>query len=292
VPPCKMCDRPLDAPAFLLAGYKAPNEEEKHCLDCRYMIDQEPSGLMLHRVNTLENNAVAPPGTRILTTGTMAQLSDAVGKATVALADAGNWSDPKAVAEQYGAHRLLAQGLAQRFRVSPADEDPSESVALDLNGPGRRREERALRYLLPQPDVLHHRDFEFAVRDLLRRDGCRYAVQVGGANDRGADVIGTDPLGRRWVIQCKHRRDGLPGKPVGTSDLHNLNGTARQLHGADIAVLVTNGRFGPGCPPLAKCQGLYLVDRRTLGEWVAGSRPLWELLRQLPPPSRRPSKPT
>ncbi|MGW4513027.1 DEAD/DEAH box helicase [Streptomyces sp. NPDC004393] len=75
--------------------------------------------VMLHRVNTLEYNAVAPPGTRIITTGTMAQLGEAVRNATLALADAGNWSDPEAVAEQYSNHRLLAQGLAQRFSVSP-----------------------------------------------------------------------------------------------------------------------------------------------------------------------------
>ncbi|MEU9415893.1 hypothetical protein [Streptomyces sp. NPDC051000] len=50
---------------------------------------------------------------------TMAKLSEAVRKATLALADAGSWSDPEAVAEQYGAHRLLAEGLAQCFSVSP-----------------------------------------------------------------------------------------------------------------------------------------------------------------------------
>lgn len=83
--------------------------------------DQSSSAtpVMLHRVHTLENNAVAPPGTRIITTGTMGQLADAVRKATLALADTGNWSDPAAVAEQYGAQRLLTPGLAQRFSVSP-----------------------------------------------------------------------------------------------------------------------------------------------------------------------------
>lgn len=58
---------------------------------------------------------------------------------------------------------------------------------------------------------------------------------------------------------------GLAGSPVGTPDLHVLNGTARQLHGADVVVLVTNGRFTTGCPPLAKSQKLHLVDRNLLG---------------------------
>ncbi|MFJ5016975.1 DEAD/DEAH box helicase [Streptomyces griseoluteus] len=75
--------------------------------------------VLLHRVNTPENNAVAPPGTRIVTEDMMMKLGEALRKATLALADADNWSDPKAVAEQFSAHRLLAQGLVERFSVKP-----------------------------------------------------------------------------------------------------------------------------------------------------------------------------
>ncbi len=147
---------------------------------------------------------------------------------------------------------------------------------------------QGLRYAITQLDALHHLQFEYAVRDLMRRDGCRDAVQVGGTGDNGADVKATDPFGRRWVIQCKHRRDGDRGSAVATPDLHVLNGTARQLHGADVVVLVTNGRFTSKCAPLAKSQKLHLVDRRLLGAWAAGSQPIWEVLRVLPPP-RSPS---
>ncbi|MEV0635254.1 restriction endonuclease [Streptomyces sp. NPDC050619] len=143
-----------------------------------------------------------------------------------------------------------------------------------------------LRYTLPQLDALHHRQFEYAVRDLMRRDGCKDAAQVGGTGDNGADVTATDPFGRRWVIQCKHRRAGLAGSAVGTPDLHVLSGTGRQLHGADVVVLVTNGRFSSKCAPLAPRLGLHLVDRHLLSEWAPGSRPLWDLLRQLPPPPK------
>ncbi|MER7394626.1 restriction endonuclease [Streptomyces sp. NPDC000151] len=150
---------------------------------------------------------------------------------------------------------------------------------------------QGLRYQLAQLDALHHRQFEHAIRDLMHRDGCRDAVQVGGAGDNGADVKATDPYGRRWVIQCKHRSAGAAGSPVGTPDLHVLNGTARQLHGADVVVLVTNGRFTAKCPPLAKSQRLHLVDRQTLATWAAGSRPLWELLPRLPAPRKPDSLP-
>ncbi|WP_327259733.1 MULTISPECIES: restriction endonuclease [unclassified Streptomyces] len=145
---------------------------------------------------------------------------------------------------------------------------------------------QGLRYDLSQLDALHHSQFEDAVRDLMRRDGCRDAVRVGGGGDLGADVKATDPYGRRWVIQCKHRRNGLAGAAVGTPDLQVLNGTARQVHGADIAVIVTNGRVTAPAVAFAEQQHLHVVDRHTLAAWASGSRPLWELLRAIPPPRK------
>ncbi|GGU02284.1 restriction endonuclease [Streptomyces lateritius] len=145
---------------------------------------------------------------------------------------------------------------------------------------------QGLRYGLPQLDALHHSQFEDAVRDLMRRDGCQDAQRVGGRGDLGADVKATDPYGRRWVIQCKHRRNGARGSAVGTPDLQVLNGTARQVHGADIAVIVTNGRVTGPAVAFAKQQRLHLVDREALAMWASGSRPLWELLRAVPPPRR------
>ncbi|MFJ4536634.1 restriction endonuclease [Streptomyces tibetensis] len=145
---------------------------------------------------------------------------------------------------------------------------------------------QALRYGLSQLDALHHAKFEEAVRDLMRRDGCQDAQRVGGGGDLGADVKATDPLGRRWVIQCKHRRNGARGLAVGTPDLQVLNGTARPVHGADVAVIVTNGRVTRPAVDFAKQQRLHVVDRQTLAVWASGSRPLWELLRAVPPPRR------
>ncbi|MBT2452487.1 restriction endonuclease [Streptomyces sp. ISL-43] len=145
---------------------------------------------------------------------------------------------------------------------------------------------QGLRYGLSELDSLHHSRFEDAVRDLMRRDGCQNAVRVGGGGDLGADVKATDPWGRHWVIQCKHRRNGLAGSAVGTPDLQVLNGTARQVHGADIAVIVTNGRVTAPAVAFAKQQRLHVIDRHTLGEWASGSRPLWELLRAVPPPRK------
>ncbi|MEW2558512.1 restriction endonuclease [Streptomyces griseorubiginosus] len=152
-----------------------------------------------------------------------------------------------------------------------------------------RVQARALRYGLVQLDGLSHQQFEYAVRDLMRRDGCTDAVQVGGQGDLGADVKATDPQGRRWVLQCKHRRHGERGAAVGTPELQVLNGTGRPVHRADVVVMVTNGRITQPGRIFARQQRLHLVDRHLLASWAAGSRPLWELLPALPPP-RKPSQ--
>ncbi|MFD9499943.1 restriction endonuclease [Streptomyces sp. NPDC060035] len=155
-----------------------------------------------------------------------------------------------------------------------------------LEGLQRQAQVQAVRYPMDRLDQLEHRQFEHAIRDLMLRDGCPDAVQVGGAGDNGADVKATDPFGRRWVIQCKHRRAGLAGAAVGTPDLQVLNGTGRPVHKGDVIVLVTNGRFTKPAADFAKSQRLHLVDRHTLAAWAGGSRPLWELLRAVPPPRR------
>lgn len=102
--------------------------------------------------------------------------------------------------------------------------------------------------------------------------------------DNGADVKATDPFGRRWVLQCKHRKAGIAGAAVGTPDLHVLNGTGRPVHRGDVVVLVTNGRFSRPAQEFARSQRLHLVDRQTLSAWAGGQRPLWELLRAVPSP--------
>ncbi|MFD3998951.1 restriction endonuclease [Streptomyces sp. NPDC058583] len=142
----------------------------------------------------------------------------------------------------------------------------------------RRATSSAPSYTLEQLDSMQPQQFELAVRDLMRRDGCADAVQVGGAGDLGADVKATDPEGRRWVIQCKHRRAGLAAAAVGTPALQALNATSRPVHKGDVVVLITNGRFSQPAVEFARARPMQLVDRRLLGEWASGSRPLWELL--------------
>ncbi|MFI6493981.1 restriction endonuclease [Streptomyces sp. NPDC050564] len=139
----------------------------------------------------------------------------------------------------------------------------------------RRVRVRGLRYVLAQFDALHHREFENAVRKLLRRNGCRGPV----AGRSRADMKATDPFGRRGVIPWKHRRSGDRGSVVGTPDLQALGGTARPAYTVGVVVMATNGRVTKPGRDFAKRQRPHLVDRRPLGVRAAGSQLLWELLR-------------
>ncbi|MFJ3439208.1 restriction endonuclease [Streptomyces cyaneofuscatus] len=86
------------------------------------------------------------------------------------------------------------------------------------------------------------------------------------------EVLATDPLGRTWVIQTEHRKDGDRGSAVSSPDLQRVNGTARQLYGADIVLVVTNGRFTTHCLPLVQQLHMHLADRRTLATWASDGR--------------------
>ncbi|WP_232791278.1 restriction endonuclease [Streptomyces kanasensis] len=121
------------------------------------------------------------------------------------------------------------------------------------------------------------------------RDGCAEVERVGGAGDQGADVIATDPFGRRWIIQCKHRRQGVSGAPVGVRDLHVLNGTGRPVHRGDVVVLVTNAAFTKPARRFGQDQRLHLIDRVLLEEWMQRGQPVWELLDDRPPTLKDPA---
>ncbi|MGW0883229.1 restriction endonuclease [Streptomyces sp. NPDC002671] len=136
-------------------------------------------------------------------------------------------------------------------------------------------------------DALGHEEFEFAVRDLLRRDGFT-AERVGGANDEVCDVRPADLDRRIWAVQCKHRRKGARGDAVHVRVVRELKGTASEVHKATFALIVTNGKFTSKTAPSARGLGVHLVDRDLLGQWASG-RPLWELLECVPPPLRHPA---
>lgn len=151
----------------------------------------------------------------------------------------------------------------------------------------RRREQLRIRRTQTLADFLHMDDvqFEFALVDLCRRDGCTSVTRVGGANDHAADVLATLP-GRRWwqfwlprnrriLIQAK--RYGV-GNPVRSPALQAVNGTYRDVHRTHLAAVVTTSGFTADAVRFNRLlpEPLRLVDGQGLAAWAAGGRPPWQ----------------
>ncbi|GAA1405022.1 hypothetical protein GCM10009639_51580 [Kitasatospora putterlickiae] len=146
----------------------------------------------------------------------------------------------------------------------------------------RTRAERlaGLRLSLAEVDAMGDQDFEYALRDLLVRDGWT-ADQVGRQGDQAADVIGHHPRHGRIVLQAKHT---TVGAKVGVQVMYQVKGTAGPVHGADVAVVVTNGGLTRDAMAWGDQYGIHWIDRARLESWAAAGRPLHHLL----PLPRRP----
>ncbi len=131
-----------------------------------------------------------------------------------------------------------------------------------------------LSYDIAQIDAMSPAGFEHAVRDLMIRDQIT-ARHVGQRGDQAADVIGTDRLGRTLVAQCKHTTTG--GR-VGARVMYEVNGTAGPAHGADLAIVVTNGGFTRDARVFATRHGIHLIDRTDLARWATNGTDLHTLL--------------
>ncbi|MEU9776470.1 restriction endonuclease [Streptomyces sp. NPDC047968] len=118
-------------------------------------------------------------------------------------------------------------------------------------------------------------NFEHAVAELCRRDGCRNVRVVGGSGDLGADVLATTPLGKVLVIQCKrYDADNLVGSP----EAQKVGGTARPVHGADEVAIVTTSDFTVEARRYAALPSvhIHLLGGQQLIRWQAdGWQPPW-----------------
>lgn len=122
--------------------------------------------------------------------------------------------------------------------------------------------------------------FEHALADLCRRDGCTAVRVVGGKGDLAADVLATLPstwwrrllrLGQqRILIQAKHY---APGNPVRSPALQAVNGTYRDVHRAHLAAVVTTSSFTTDALVFAKRVGIRCFDEHALAAWASRTGP-------------------
>lgn len=178
---------------------------------------------------------------------------------------------------------LLLIGLLSWVATTPAVQPV---VALVLVGIGvlaaRRRSARQAREAeharvlalqsteVARYHVMDPRTFEEAIAYLCHRDGCSDARRTGGAGDLGADVVAIAPDGRRIVIQCK--RYG-PTTNVGSGDLQRFGGTCYNVHGAQVAAVVTTSRFTKPATGYARTMGIHLFDQQALAAWASRTGP-------------------
>ncbi|MGW2544829.1 restriction endonuclease [Kitasatospora sp. NPDC001574] len=117
------------------------------------------------------------------------------------------------------------------------------------------------------------KEFEHALAVLCRRDGCTKVTVVGGAGDLAADVLATTPTGRRILIQAKRY---APSTLVGSQDVQKVNGTYRDVHHCDLAIVVTTSGFTKAAAAFCQQVGIRTVDRRALALWAEGAgKPPW-----------------
>ncbi|MCX2925090.1 restriction endonuclease [Streptomyces sp. NEAU-W12] len=117
-------------------------------------------------------------------------------------------------------------------------------------------------------------EFEQAIAELCRRDGCLDVDVVGGAGDLGADVLARTPDGRLVVVQCKRYCDA---NRVGSQDMQRFGGTCFTVHGADVAVVVTTSDFTAPAIEYAEQCGIVCMDGQELLRWQHGVGPRpWE----------------
>jgi hypothetical protein len=94
--------------------------------------------------------------------------------------------------------------------------------------------------MLLDPLLLSPGEFEDFVGDLLESTGQWSDVRrVGGAGDRGADLLARDRFGRPFIVQCKRYHTG---HKVNAGEIRDFLG-ARDIYGADEGLFVTTSTF-------------------------------------------------
>lgn len=116
-------------------------------------------------------------------------------------------------------------------------------------------------------DLMTGREFQQLIARLMRRDSFVGVQATGLRDDLSTDVVGQTSEGHKVVVVCN--RDA-PRRRVGPTDVERALGMAYGGHLADIAVLVTTGRFTRAAMALGERSNVVLLDRAQLAAWMTG----------------------
>jgi restriction system protein len=124
---------------------------------------------------------------------------------------------------------------------------------------------------LPASTVSLGNEFERHVVRLLEALNYHRVRHVGGAGDRGIDIVAEDSRGRTFLVQCKRYSNGAK---VGSVDIQKLMGAV--VHqGADGGIFVTTASYTPAAVDLARTGRVHidLYDGRDVAH--LSRRGLW-----------------
>lgn len=124
------------------------------------------------------------------------------------------------------------------------------------------------------------KEFEYALADLCRRNGCTNVQVVGGGGDLAADVLAKLP-GRRWWQFWKPGRQRIliqakrygPNTQVRSEHVQMVNGTYRDIHRCDQAAIVTTSTATRDARALAKRLGIALYEEAQTAGWASRTGP-------------------
>lgn len=107
-------------------------------------------------------------------------------------------------------------------------------------------------------------EFELYLFHLFQQLGYEEVHKTTSSRDFGADLVFTDRLGRRNVIQAK--RYGA-NHPVGLSAVQEIY-TSMRYYEADRSIVLTSARYTEACRTLAAVNGVKLLDREDLMDLI------------------------
>lgn len=139
----------------------------------------------------------------------------------------------------------------------------------------RRERLTELWFSIEMLDEMSWLDFEYAVRDLMRRDGVA-AEHVGKPGDFSGDVVGHDAvLDGTWMVQAKHYG---PKTKVKSEDVQKVAGAAKPVYHADLTLVVTTNTYTKPARTFAAMSGTHLIDREALVDWAGRGVHLHDVL--------------
>lgn len=172
-------------------------------------------------------------------------------------------------------HDLLDKAIEARSRAEERLSSFTTEVER-LKAVAVRREKFAKSGRSASAERLTHLDgvgLERLIAWLLERDGVTVLRAAGGPGDQGVDILGRVPAGEVVAIQSKYRQRG----PVNPRVIYELNGAARDLHGASFAVVVTNSTFSEQATRDAATLNVRLVDGYGLAAWATWGDTLFDV---------------